>query len=145
MFFNEDHLRVIKVRTADGSTPFMDPVTEKTLKKIVLMPDNPTTRRLLDEQNNLLPTPLKMKIERIPAYKPVPVIQENKNEKTEVLTLKNLELETEVEKLKEQLAKALEFQHPAKVQDPGNGSSSNGTVTQEAVKETVTAETKNKR
>lgn len=105
------------------------------------MPDNPTTRRLLDEQNNLLPTPLKMKIERIPAYKPVPVIQENKNEKTEVLTLKNLELETEVEKLRAQLAKALEFQQPVS----GNGSSSNGTVTQEAVKETVTAETKNKK
>lgn len=107
MFFNEDHLRVTKVRTADGTTPLMDPSNEKTLKKIVLMPDNALTRKLLDEQNNILPNPLKMKIERIPAYKPVPGVVENKNEDTEILTLKNLELEDEVTALKRQLAEAL--------------------------------------
>lgn len=113
MIFTEDHLRVTKVRTADGMTPLMDPNTEKTLKKIVLMPDNSLTRKLLDEHNRILPNPLKMKIERIPAYKPVPVHPEEKDKGTEVLTLKNLELETEVEKLRAQLAKALEVQPPA--------------------------------
>lgn len=105
------------------------------------MPDNALTRKLLTEHNNILPNPLKMKVERIAAYKPVPAHAEEKG--TEVLTLKNIELETEVEKLRAQLAEALESK-PTTPQNVGATASSNGNIKEEPVKETASVE-KNKK
>ena len=61
---------------------------------------------------------------------------ENKNEDTEILTLKNLELEDEVEKLRKQLAEALNGNGQAKE------ASANGASLEQ--KETVTSGSKNK-
>lgn len=69
MFFNEDHLRVTKVRTQDGMTPVFGE-NGKPETKIVTAPDTKETRRLFDEANSRLPNHLKMKIERVKGYKP---------------------------------------------------------------------------
>lgn len=132
MFFNEDQLKITKVRTSDGISPLMDESGERTLKKIVFLPDNKVTLKLLEEQNTRLPTALKMKIEKVPAYKPVQVNQIDHDKETEALTLKNLELEDEVNKLKKQMA---ELQQQ-KVQEPA--------IPAVASPETATDLTKNK-
>jgi hypothetical protein len=72
MFYAEDHLRITKIRTTDGTTPVIGP-DEKPVKKIIFAPDTPTARKLFEDQNTRLPNGLKMKIERVPAYKPAPV------------------------------------------------------------------------
>lgn len=72
MFYDQDHLRITKIRTTDGTTPLLGP-DEKPVKKIVFAPLTKDSKRLLEDQNSRLPNGLKMKIEVIPAYKPEPV------------------------------------------------------------------------
>lgn len=72
MFYNEDHLRVTKVRTADGITPYFGE-DGRPQKKIVFFPKNKSTLTLLNESNSRLPTHLKMVIEEVKAYAPQPV------------------------------------------------------------------------
>lgn len=71
MFFNEDHLRITKVRTLDGLSPQIGE-DEKPVKKIIQAPLNKDTKKLFDDQNTRLPNSLKMKIEVVKAYKPEP-------------------------------------------------------------------------
>ncbi len=68
MFYSEDHLRITKVRTADGVSPLME--GERVAKKIITAPLNAVTKKAFEDQNSRLPTPLKMKIEVVKAYKP---------------------------------------------------------------------------
>lgn len=72
MFFNEDHLKITKTRTADGVTPVQGP-DERPLKKIIFVPYSKLTMKLFEDQNSRLPTALKMKIEVVKAYSPQPV------------------------------------------------------------------------
>jgi hypothetical protein len=44
-------------------------------KKIIFAPNTPVARKLFEDQNTRLPTGLKMKIEVVPGYKPLPVEQ----------------------------------------------------------------------
>lgn len=69
MFFNEDHLRITKVRTADGLTPVFGE-NGKPETKIVYAPDTKETIKLLQEANSRLPNHLKMKIDKVPGYTP---------------------------------------------------------------------------
>lgn len=69
MFFNEDHLRITKIRTADGLSPVMG-ADERPLKKIIFAPSNPITRKSFEDLNSRLPTALKMKIEVVKGYNP---------------------------------------------------------------------------
>lgn len=71
MFFNEDHLRITKVRTLDGLSPQIGE-DEKPVKKIIQAPLNKDTKKLFEDQNTRLPNSLKMKIEVVKAYKPEP-------------------------------------------------------------------------
>lgn len=115
MFFHEDHLRIIKVRTSDGISPAMGE-DERPLKKIIFAPDNPQTRKLFAEENNRKPNQLKMKIEPVKAYKPEPVVSKIEVDNS-IIEQKNKELEEQKEQnrlLQEQL-KALQAQ---KVADP---------------------------
>lgn len=85
MFFaNEDHLRITKVRTADGLSPMIGE-DEKPMKKIITAPLNPQTKKLFEEQNSRLPTSLKMKIEVVKGYKPEPVQQVAHPDNSELL------------------------------------------------------------
>lgn len=102
MFFNEDHLRITKVRTNDGTTPVIGE-DEKPVKKIVLAPDNPQTRKLFQDQNTRLPTNLKMKIEPIKGYKPQPI--SNNESANSILEQKIKELEAQNKILLEQQQK----------------------------------------
>lgn len=102
MFYGEDHLRITKVRTANGISPVINEVTGLVEKKIVFAPLNPHTKRLFDEQNTRLPTNLKMKIEVVKAYKPEPVQQVVDTSQVDALTLKNLELEAKIKQLEEE-------------------------------------------
>lgn len=73
MFFSdEDHLRVTKVRTVDGNTPYFDE-QGRPITKTVFMPLNRDTKKLLEEENTRKPNHLKLKIEVMKAYKPTPV------------------------------------------------------------------------
>jgi len=72
MFFNEDHLRITKVKTIDGTSPLIG-LDERPVKKIVFAPLNPQTVKLFEDQNTRLPTNLKMKIEKVAAYRPEPL------------------------------------------------------------------------
>lgn len=74
MFFNEDHLRITKIRTNDGISPMMGE-DERPLKKIIHAPLNPQTQKLFREENDRKPNQLKMKIEVVKAYKPEPIPQ----------------------------------------------------------------------
>lgn len=74
MFFEEDHLRITKIRTNDGISPTMGE-DERPLKKIIHAPLNPWTKKLFEEENSRKPNQLKMKIEVVKAYKPEPVPQ----------------------------------------------------------------------
>lgn len=69
MFFKEDHLRITKVRTADGVTPVFGE-NGKPETKIVYAPDTKETIKLFNELNSRLPTHLKMKLEKVPGYTP---------------------------------------------------------------------------
>jgi hypothetical protein len=72
MFFQEDHLRITKVKTIDGTSPLIGE-DERPVKKVIFAPLNPLSKKLLEDQNTRLPTNLKMKIETVKAYKPEPV------------------------------------------------------------------------
>lgn len=128
MFFHEDHLRIIKVRTSDGISPAMGE-DERPLKKIIFAPDNPQTRKLFAEENNRKPNQLKMKIEPVKAYKPEPVVSKNEQDNS-ILEQQNKDLAEQNRILQEQL-KALQAQ---KVVDPApNGN----TVKDQGQKSTV--------
>jgi hypothetical protein len=71
MFFNEDHLKITKVRTLDGTTPLI--VNERVQHKVIYAPNNALVKKLLEEQNTRLPNGMKMKIEFIKGYAPDPV------------------------------------------------------------------------
>jgi hypothetical protein len=68
MFFNEDHLRVRKVRTTDGQNPVYE--NGQIQYKWVLMPLS--AKKHLEDQNNYKPTILKYQIEVIKAYRGTP-------------------------------------------------------------------------
>lgn len=70
MFSNEDHLRVTKVKTTDGINPVYNDQNQQ-VKKVVELPL--TSKKLIEEQNALLPNQLKMKVEVVKAYTPAPV------------------------------------------------------------------------
>lgn len=72
MFYNEDHLRITKVKTIDGISPLMGE-DEKPQKKIIFAPLNPQTKKLFEEENTRKPNQLKMKIEVVKAYRPEPI------------------------------------------------------------------------
>lgn len=74
MFFNEDHLRITKIRTTDGISPLMGE-DERPQKKIIFAPLNPQTKKLFEEENSRKPNQLKMKIEVVKAYHPEPIPQ----------------------------------------------------------------------
>lgn len=74
MFFEEDHLRITKIRTNDGISPTMGE-DERPLKKIIHAPLNPQTKKLFEEENSRKPNQLKMKIEVVKAYKAEPIPQ----------------------------------------------------------------------
>ena len=69
MFFNEDHLKITKVRTTDGTSPLIGE-DERPVKKVIFAPLNPQSKKLFEDQNTRLPTNLKMKIETVKAYRP---------------------------------------------------------------------------
>jgi hypothetical protein len=99
MFFNEDHLRITKVKTIDGTSPLIGE-DERPVKKVIFAPLNPLSKKLLEDQNTRLPTNLKMKIETVKAYKPEP-IPAAPAEDVEALKLKLQQLEQENKSLKE--------------------------------------------
>lgn len=107
MFYGEDHLRITKVRTADGLSPVINPDTGLVEKKVVFAPLNPQSKRLFDEQNTRLPNQLKMKIEVVKAYKPEPAPQVADTSKVDALTLKNLELEARIKQMEEEKHQAM--------------------------------------
>ena len=69
MFFNEDQLKITKVRTIDGTSPLIGE-DEKPVKKVIWVPLNPITKKIFEDQNTRLPTNLKMKIEVVKGYRP---------------------------------------------------------------------------
>jgi|SRR6476620_2983013 len=69
MFFNEDHLKITKVRTTDGTSPLIGE-DERPVKKVIFAPLNPQSKKLFEDQNTRLPTNLKMKIEVVKGYRP---------------------------------------------------------------------------
>lgn len=95
MFFNEDHLRITKIKTSDGVNPFYDDQM-RPVKKVIFLPLS--SKKLVEEQNNYLPNQLKMKIEVIRAYNPQPVPNE-----VELLKAKIAELEIENIRLENKL------------------------------------------
>jgi hypothetical protein len=99
MFFQEDHLRITKVKTIDGTSPLIGE-DERPVKKVIFAPLNPLSKKLLEDQNTRLPTNLKMKIETVKAYKPEP-IPAAPTEDVGALKLKLQQLEQENKSLKE--------------------------------------------
>lgn len=134
MFFaNEDHLRITKVRTADGLSPIIGE-DEKPMKKIITVPLNPQNKKLFEEQNSRLPTSLKMKIETVKGYKPEPVQQ--------VAQPDNSELLKKLEELQAQNAKlTLELKEKetttVAVKEPEVTASTNGQAKNETSKNIV--------
>ena len=63
MLYEQDHLKITKVRTVDGITPLFDE-QRRPLEKVIYAPDTALTRKTFDDQNSRLPEHLKMKIER---------------------------------------------------------------------------------
>src|SRR5688572_15386924 len=101
MFFNEDHLKITKVRTADGISPVLG-ADGRVATKVIYAPLNKTTQKSFEEQNTRLPTSLKMKIEVISGY----VASANHviyTPEADELKKKILELEAENLRLSEQL------------------------------------------
>lgn len=103
MFFNEDHLRITKIKTVNGITPQTGD-DERPVKKIILAPLNKDTRKLFEDQNKRLPNNIKMKIEVVKAYKPESIISNNENDNS-ITEQKNKELEEQNKKLLEQIQK----------------------------------------
>jgi hypothetical protein len=99
MFFNEDHLRITKVKTIDGTSPLIGE-DERPVKKVIFAPLNPQSKKLFEDQNTRLPTNLKMKIDVVKGYKPV-TIPAAPAEDVEALKLKLQQLEQENKSLKE--------------------------------------------
>lgn len=66
MFFNEDHLRITKPISINGLSPKI--IDGKVVNRIIHLPL--TAEKGLREQNSRLPDGLKMKIEKMPGYKP---------------------------------------------------------------------------
>lgn len=135
MFFaNEDHLRITKVRTADGLSPMIGE-DEKPMKKIITAPLNPQTKKLFEEQNSRLPTSLKMKIEVVKGYKPEPVQQVAQPDNSELL--KKLEdLEAKNAKLTLELQEK-ETNATAGMKEPEITASTNGQAKNETSKNLV--------
>jgi hypothetical protein len=131
MFYSEDHLRITKIRTTDGTTPVIGP-DEKPVKKIIFAPNTPTARKLFEDQNTRLPNGLKMKIELIPAYKPEPapftpgVDEEKEALKKELAALK----QTHDNLMNSQSANKELTKEPP----PGNETAQNGQTKQHASK-----------
>lgn len=69
MNFSEDHLKITKVRTTDGTSPLIG-ADERPVKKVIFAPLNPQSKKLFEDQNTRLPTNLKMKIEVVKGYRP---------------------------------------------------------------------------
>lgn len=68
--FNEDHLRITKPISINGLAPKI--VDGKVITRVIHLPLH--AEKGLNEQNKRLPDGLKMKIEKIPGYKPQPVV-----------------------------------------------------------------------
>lgn len=135
MFFaNEDHLRITKVRTANGQSP-MHGEDERPLKKIVLAPLNPHTKKLFEEQNSRLPDGLKMKIDVVKGYKPEPVQQVAQQDNSELLK-KLEELQAQNAKLTLEL-KEKETTATVAVKEPEAPASANGQAKNETSKNLV--------
>lgn len=66
--FDQPHLRVTKPITNNGVSPVIDQESGKVVTKVIHLPIY--AEKGLIEQNNRLPDGLKMKIEKIPGYKP---------------------------------------------------------------------------
>lgn len=94
MFFNEDHLRITKPITLNGTSAKI--VDGRVVTRIIHLPV--TAERGLIEQNKRLPDGLKMKIERVQGYKPDPLHTE-----ADSLRMQLAELMEEKTKLEEQL------------------------------------------
>lgn len=132
MFFaNEDHLRITKVRTADGLSPIIGE-DEKPMKKIITAPLNPQTKKLFEEQNSRLPTSLKMKIDVVKGYKPEPVQQVAQPDNSELLK-KLEELQAQNAKLTLEL-KEKETTATVAVKEPEAPASANGQAKNETSK-----------
>lgn len=99
MFFNEDQLKVTKVRTVDGLTPVFDEQGRPAVKT-VFVPANRDTKKLLEEENTRKPNHLKMKIELVKAYQPQPVTHVADPE-IDALQKRIADLEAENKKLQE--------------------------------------------
>lgn len=135
MFFaNEDHLRITKVRTADGLSPIIGE-DEKPMKKIITAPLNPQTKKLFEEQNSRLPTSLKMKIDVVKGYKPEPVQQVAQPDNSELLK-KLEELQAQNAKLTLEL-KEKETTATVAVKEPEATASTNGQAKNETSKNLV--------
>lgn len=135
MFFaNEDHLRITKVRTADGLSPIIGE-DEKPMKKIITAPLNPQTKKLFEEQNSRLPTSLKMKIDVVKGYKPEPVQQVAQPDNSELLK-KLEELQAQNAKLTLEL-KEKETTATVAVKEPEAPASANGQAKNETSKNLV--------
>lgn len=106
MFFNEDHLRITKVRTVNGTTP-MTGVDERPIKKTIFAPLNKDTKKLFEDQNKRLPNNIKMKIEVVRAYKPEQIAAPTPVE-ISILEQKNKDQEALIEQLMEQNKKLQE-------------------------------------
>lgn len=132
MFFNEDHLRITKIRTADGLTPLYDSES-RPLKKIVFAPNNALTKRLFNEENDRKPTPLKMKIELVKAYKPEAVVQPQVNDEVEKLKAELEKMKTEKAALEQQLSATPDKNHSTDTKPSANGNSAKQNVKHEAV------------
>lgn len=106
MFFNEDHLKITKVRTLNGNSPLIKDGRVQT--KVIYAPNNPMVRKLLEEQNTRLLDGMKMKIEVVKAYSQntprleVDVTETNDLKKQlEELRKQNAELQTQNKELQE--------------------------------------------
>lgn len=88
--FNEDHLRITKPISINGLAPKI--VEGKVITRVIHLPLQ--AEKGLNEQNKRLPDGLKMKIEKIPGYKPQPVV----NNEVEQLKAQIAKLEAEKQK-----------------------------------------------
>lgn len=101
--FDQDHLRITKPISINGLSPKI--VDGKVSSRIIHLPLN--AEKGLKEQNTRLPDGLKMKIEKIPGYKPDPVEIINNNHEVEML-------KAEIERLKS-LQPAKKMGRPKKI------------------------------
>lgn len=121
MFFQEDHLRITKIKTVNGITP-QTGEDERPVKKTIFAPLNKDTRKLFEDQNKRLPNNIKMKIEVVKAYHPEPIPQAPS---------------VDVSALEERI-KALEAENNSLKTNKVSSESSNGSVNTENPKEKST-------